>query len=390
MVNRKILPKYQGALLERYIKQNIIDDLAKKMVFVGGPRQIGKTTLALSILQGDETHPAYFNWDYFDDKNDLLEGKFPSGMPLLVLDEIHKFKNWRNFVKGLYDKNKSKISFLITGSARLDYYSKGGDSLQGRYHYHRLHPFSLYEISHSPSQKDLEALLLFGGFPEPFLAQSEKEWKRWQRERLSRVIREDLQSLEQVKEISQLELLSVLLREKVSSLLSINSLREDLSASHEAVERWVNIFENLYYCFRIRPFGSKKINALKKDRKLFLWDWSLCANIGAKFENLVASNLLKHCHFIEDTYGDDMELCYLRDKNKREVDFVVLKNNLPLFAVECKSGEKNMSKNIAYFAARTEIPVFYQVHMGTKDYEVPDSRARVLPFITFAAEILKI
>jgi len=376
--------------MERYPIRHILDDLQKKMVFIGGPRQVGKTTLALSILRGDENHPAYLNWDYFEDKRDILQGKLPSNQNLIILDEIHKYKEWRNLVKGLYDKRKSTTSFLITGSARLDYYRKGGDSLQGRYHYYRLHPFSLCEVNTSPTKKDLDALLKFGGFPEPFLSQSETQWKRWQRERLARVVKEDLVTLEQVKEISQLEVLSILLQEKVGSLLSINSLREDLSASHEAVDRWVKIFENLYYCFLLTPYGAKRINALKKDRKLFMWDWSLCKTPGARFENLVASNLLKYCHFIEDTQGEDMTLCYLRDKSKREVDFVVLKNNRPFFAVESKTGDNDVSKHISYFAARTEIPVFYQVHRGVRDYEVRNSRTRVLPFTTFATEVLKI
>ena len=376
--------------MERYLMRQIIDDLRKKMVFVGGPRQVGKTTLALSILQGDETHPAYLNWDYYEDKKDILQGKIPSNQPLIVLDEIHKYKQWRNLVKGLYDKRKSTTSFLITGSARLDYYRKGGDSLQGRYHYYRLHPFSLCEVNAKPNREDLDALLEFGGFPEPFLSQSQTGWKRWQRERLARVVKEDLVTLEQVKEISQLEVLSILLQEKVGLLLSINSLREDLSASHEAVDRWVKIFENLYYCFLLTPYGAGKIQALKKNRKLYMWDWSLCKSPGSRFENLVASNLLKYCHFIEDTQGDDMTLCYLRDKNKREVDFVVLKNRRPLFAVESKTGDRDVSKHISYFASRTEIPAFFQVHQGVKDYEVRDSRTRVLPFTTFAAEVLKI
>ncbi|MCI5207199.1 MAG: ATP-binding protein, partial [Candidatus Electrothrix sp. ATG2] len=177
--------------MDRYIQPPVIDDLQKKMVFIGGPRQVGKTTLALEILGGDEQHPAYFNWDYGDDKRILLQGGLPTGQSLIILDEIHKYKEWRNFVKGLYDKNKSRTSFLVTGSARLDYYRKGGDSLQGRYHYYRLHPLSLYELSQTPSPQDLEALLRFGGFPEPFFAQSERDWKRWQRERISRVIHED-------------------------------------------------------------------------------------------------------------------------------------------------------------------------------------------------------
>lgn len=376
--------------MERYLTRQIKNDLGRKMVFVGGPRQVGKTTLAFSILNGDETHPGYLNWDYLEDKKDIIRGKLPSNQSLIVLDEIHKYKGWRNLVKGLYDKRKSTTSFLVTGSARLDYYRKGGDSLQGRYHYYRLHPFSLCEINASPTREDLDRLLRFGGFPEPFLSQAETEWKRWQRERLTRVVKEDLATLEQVKEISQLEVLSLLLQERVGSLLSINSLREDLSASHEAVDRWVKIFENLYYCFLLTPYGARRIQALKKDRKLYMWDWSLCKSAGARFENLVASNLLKYCHFMEDTQGDDMTLCYLRDKNKREVDFVVLKDRKPVFAVETKTGDRDVSKHISYFAERTEIPLFFQVHQGVRDYEVTDSRTRVLPFTTFAAEIIRV
>jgi predicted AAA+ superfamily ATPase len=149
---------FPGVIMKRYLAENILKDLEKKMVFVGGPRQVGKTTLALDILEGDEEHPAYFNWDYAEDKRDLLAGRLPSKEPLIVLDEIHKFKQWRNFIKGLYDKKKSRVSFLVTGSARLDYYRKGGDSLQGRYHYYRLHPFSLYEINTTPTKADLDIL----------------------------------------------------------------------------------------------------------------------------------------------------------------------------------------------------------------------------------------
>ena len=376
--------------MKRYLAGNVSKDLKKKMVFIGGPRQVGKTTLALDILEGDENHPAYLNWDYQEDRRDIIQGRLPSNQPLIIFDEIHKYKEWRSLIKGLYDKHKSTLSFLITGSARLDYYRKGGDSLQGRYHYYRLHPLSLFEINKSPTKQDLETLQRFGGFPEPFLDQSDISWKRWQRERLTRVVKEDLVSLEQVKEISQLDVLAILLQEKVGSLLSINSLRQDLSASHEAVDRWVKIFENLYYCFLLRPYGSKKIKALKKDRKLYMWDWSLCKTKGARFENLVASNLLKYCHHIEDTLGDEMELCYLRDKMRREVDFVVLKNRLPLFAVECKSTDTDVGKHIPYFAQRTEIPIFYQVHKGNKDYEIKDTRTRVLPFRIFCSEILHV
>ncbi len=302
---------------------------------------------------------------------------------MIVLDEIHKYRRWRNLLKGFYDTQRSRRQFLVTGSARLDHYRRGGDSLQGRYHYYRLHPFSLYELNRKPRPADLAALLRFGGFPEPFLTQSTRHWKRWQRERKSRVIQEDLISLEHVREVSQLNLLADLLPQRVGSLLSIANLRQDLSVAFETTDKWVEILENLYYCFRVMPYGLPHLRAIKKERKLYLWDWSLCGSEPARFENLVASHLLKYCHFVEDTQGDEMSLRFLRDSVGREIDFVVLKNGRPEFAVECKSGARELGKNIAYFSRRTPIPLFYQVHLesdGT-DSEWLDGKARILPFV---------
>ncbi len=371
--------------MERYLKAAISEDLGEKMVFLGGPRQVGKTTLALSLLaNGDETHPAYLNWDNPASRKMLMQGALPGGQRLVILDEIHKYKGWRNLVKGLYDTHKSSRQFLITGSARLDHYRRGGDSLQGRYHYHRLHPLSLHEISPRPNSADLEHLLQFGGFPEPFLKANSRHWKRWQREHQSRVIHEDLISLEHVKEVSQMDLLAQVLPERIGSPLSINNLRQDLSVAFETIDRWITILENLYFCFRIQPHGLPRLRAATKERKLYMWDWSVCTTPSARFENLVASNLLKYCHMIEDREGDRMDLRFVRDSQGRELDFVVVRNNKPEFSVECKMGERQLSRNISYFAQRTNIPLFYQVHMGEKDYEVAEFKARVLPFTTMA------
>jgi len=371
--------------MERYLKAAVENDLAEKMVFLGGPRQVGKTTLALSLLPGaGEDHPAYLNWDDVTARKLLLQGALPTAEPLLVLDEIHKYRGWRNLVKGLYDRHKSRRRFLVTGSARLDHYRRGGDSLQGRYHYHRLHPLSLYEINPAPQRSDLEHLMTFGGFPEPFLRGDERHWKRWQRERRSRVVQEDLASLEQVREISQLDLLASILPERVGFPLSVKNLSGDLGVAFETADRWVTILENLYFCFRIQPHGLPKLRAARKERKLYMWDWSLCDEVGPRFENLVASNLLKHCHRIEDQEGDRMELRFVRDAQGRELDFVVVRDGRPEFAVECKSGDRALGRNITYFAQRTGIPKFYQVHAGERDYELPDQRARVLPLAAFA------
>jgi len=371
--------------MKRYLTPAIQADLAEKMVFIGGPRQVGKTTLALSLLDnGSETHPAYLNWDDVASRKSLLQGALPGGQSLVVLDEIHKYKGWRNLVKGFYDMNKSTKQFLVTGSAKLDHYRRGGDSLQGRYHYHRLHPFSLREISANPSSSDLETLLQFGGFPEPLLKANMRHWKRWQQERQTRVIRDDLTCLEHVKEVAQLELLADVLPNRVGSVLSINNLRQDLSVAFETADRWIGILENLYFCFRIRPYGLPKLRAARKEQKLYMWDWSVCSDPAARFENLVASHLLKYCHLQEDQEGNRMELNFIRDSVGREIDFVVVQDGKPLFGVECKTGERGLSKHISYFSQRSPIPVFYQVHMGKKDYEVADAKARVLPLTTFA------
>jgi uncharacterized protein len=371
----------------RYLEPFITPALVRKLVFLGGPRQVGKTTLALSLVGkgADETHPAYLNWDDPRDAARLRRLELPPGEPLLVLDEVHKYARWRNLVKGLHDKEKSRRRILVTGSARLDYYRKGGDSLAGRYRHFRLHPFSLLELSASPAKSDLEALLRFGGFPEPFLQQDEREHRIWQRDRIARVVREDLRDLEHVREISLVEQLVDLLPSRVGSPLSVKSLREDLEVDHKTVERWLTILENLYYCFRIAPFGAPRIRAVKKTQKLYLWDWSAAPDGGPRFENLVASQLLKYCHFLEDTEGYAMELRFLRDTDKREVDFVVLKDRRPQFAVECKSGDRSVSPAIHYFAERSKIPRFYQVHLGERHFET--GPATVIPFRAFCREL---
>jgi len=370
----------------RYIKDPVHEDLKNKMVFIGGPRQVGKTTFALTFLaEHNEKHPAYLNWDNVLTRSALLRGELPPNEDIIVLDEIHKFARWRNLVKGFFDTKKSDVSFIITGSARLDYYSKGGDSLQGRYHYYRLHPFSIPEFSSHPSESDVESLLKFGGFPEPLLRAEEKFWRRWQRERLQRVIYEDIRDLENIKEISILELLAEELPNRVGAPLSIKKLKELLQVAHETVERWLKIFERMYYCYRIPPYGPAKVRAVKKEQKLYLWDWSTVPDPGPRFENFVASQLLKYCHFMEDTQGYHMDLRFIRDTDKREVDFVVLKEVRPMFAVECKSGEKNINPSLFYFMERTSIPKFYQVHQGRKDYE--KNGVRVIPVHTFCNEL---
>ena len=361
---------------QRYLTKYVLEDLKEKMVFVGGPRQVGKTTLARELVSDHFQHPGYYNWDNRQDRRSIMQSNWPGDAELIILDEIHKYKKWKSLVKGEYDKLKDKYSFLITGSARLDLYRKSGDSMLGRYHYYRLHPFTMAEVvgrnsvpnvfKEIPicSQNDMELfsdLDKFGGFPEPFLKQNARVLRRWHREKVDRLFREDIRDIEQVRDIVNMQLLGDLLPDRAGALLSLNSLREDLEVSHRAVSNWMNILESFYYCFRIYPFAAKNFRSLKKEAKLYLWDWSEIDQEPARFENCVASHLFKLVHFLQDYEGYRAQLCYLRSIEKKEVDFLVTIDNNPWFAVEAKINDINASPHLYYFKEKLKIPYSYQI-----------------------------
>jgi predicted AAA+ superfamily ATPase len=358
MKNIKPLPK-------RIYLPFIVKDLTKKMVFLGGPRQVGKTTIAISLIKNyKDGHPAYLNWDNEISRKSILKFDWSKDEPLIILDEIHKKKSWQTLVKGIWDTWKNTQKFMITGSARLNVFRKGGDSMLGRYHYFRIHPYTFPEIE--ISQKNLEVLFQFGGFPEPLIQQDPTELRRWHLQRLSKLVRIDLRDLENVSDLDKVEALADTLPSRVGSLLSYKSLAEDLETSDKTIKRWINILDSLYYCYLIPPWGSSKIKAIKKSQKLYLWDWSQVEDPGFRFENMVASHLLKLCDFWQDVYGYRTELRYIRDETGKEVDFVVIKDRKPLFAVECKLKETDASPSLLYFKSKLEIPKWYQVHMGDK------------------------
>ena len=372
-------------ILTRYLSSHIKNDLRSKMVFLGGPRQVGKTTLAQSLIPNfKDSHPAYYNWDAEDHRHIIKNGLWPKSEPLIIFDEIHKFKNWRNLIKGYYDTKKNTHSFLVTGSAMLDHFRKGGDSLLGRYHYYRLHPYTLPELKYA--RDSLEKLCKFGGFPECYNEATETYMRRWHNQRLNRLIRTDLRDWDDVKDIEKIYSLAEELPHRVGSPLSINALAHDIEADFKTIKRWLGVLSSLYYSFHIMPFGARKIRAVKKESKLYLWDWSQVEDPGIRFENLVASHLLKYCHFLEDTEGHRMELRFIRDTDKREVDFVVLKDKKPQFAVECKTGDKKVSSHLKYFCERTNIPKFYQVHLGSAFHQISD-QITILPFAEFCKEV---
>lgn len=366
-------------MLKRNIEEYILDDLRAKMVFISGPRQVGKTTLSKQI--GHQFFPGtyhYLNWDNRQDRKHIISGILPAGNSLLIFDEIHKYRNWKNYLKGEYDKYSDKFKILVTGSAKLDIYRKGGDSLLGRYHSYRLHPLSLRELlKQKISLKPFAELIFtegsiknkglfsnlfkFGGFPEIFLKQDEKELRRWHNERADRLIKEDIRDTQNVRDISSLQVLIELLPQKVGSLFSLNSLREDLGVTHKTISLWVDIFERFYYHFRIYPFQSKLIKSLRKEPKLYLWDWSEIEDDTVKFENMVASHLLKFCHFLFDADGYKVQLYYLRDREQREVDFLITVDNKPWFCVEAKNSFRDIPSSLAHFSKALKIPFVYEV-----------------------------
>ena len=369
--------------VSRYLAAPIRHDLARKMVFVAGPRQVGKTTLALGV---PGAKAGYLNWDVAEHRERILRGQLPPST-LWVFDELHKYRRWRNYLKGIYDGRRSGQRVLVTGSGRLDLYRFGGDSLQGRYHLLRLHPFSAHELKlRTPA--DLRDLLTLGGFPEPYLGGSEVESRRWSREYRTRLIQDEVTSLERIVDLGHLELLMLRLPDLVGSPLSINSLREDLQVSHRAVAAWISALERLYAIFRLPPFGAPKIRAVKKEQKHYHVDWSLVPGDAARFENLVACHLQKWVHFEQDTQGRDVELRYFRDTDGRDVDFVVVEGRRPVLLVECKWSDADVDRSLRYLKTRFPAAPAWQISAtGTKDFVNPDG-IRVAPALTLLNDLI--
>lgn len=377
---------------ERYL-ENILNEVcfqSGKMAFMSGARQCGKTTLAKRILRQYKSG-RYYNWDEI--KFRRLWTKNPSGIippaaqedarPLIVLDELHKAKSWKKNLKGVYDTLDMPCDILVTGSARLNVYRKGSDSLLGRYYHLRLHPFSLYEmlrrkpgiaapdllpavfdrsIQISAGAKDyLPLLLRFGPFPEPLLAGTDRTLNLWRRNRVERIIREDLRDLSRLPELSQVEMLASLLPERAANPLSITSLSEVLEVAYTTVRRWLQYLNELYYFFEVKPYSKSLSRSIKKEGKLYLWDWSEVENEASRFENLVALHLLKYCDYLTDSGEGDYELRYLRNKEKKEIDFLLLKNNRPWLPVEVKLNQEKLSENWKVFLPHINCPYALQV-----------------------------
>lgn len=366
------------APLARYLVPQVQRDLERKMVFLAGPRQVGKTTLARSLPGATD---GYLNWDIDIDRERILRRELPPA-DLWVFDEIHKYRRWRGFLKGLWDARRERQKLLVTGSGRLELFGFGGDSLQGRYHLLRLHPLSVAEAGVSDAE-GLADLLRLGGFPEPWLGGSEVEARRWSRQYRTRVLEEDVTALTGIRDLGRLEEMMLRLPDLVGSPLSINALREDLEVAHRTASNWLDTLERLFAIFRLAPFGAPRIRAVKQERKHYHFDWSVVREPAARFENLVACHLLKWVHFQQDTEGCGVELRYFRDVDGREVDFVVTENRAPTLLVECKLADRAIDRGLRYLSRRFPDARAIQLALdGRRDFVTPEG-VRAMPAIDF-------
>lgn len=376
MISRTI-SKTVSTILERY----------GKIAFLSGPRQVGKTTFA-QAYQKKFSQSFYFDWDNLHHQKMLAKEPYffekqnrnPKKSYLVVLDEIHKYVRWKNYLKGAFDSFGKEFLFLVTGSGRLDLFKKGGDSLLGRYFGAKLFPLSVGELEESfPSFLDFksrlyeipdgskkrreayEQLFDMSGFPEPFLRSEEKFYQLWFKERKTLLLREDIRNAANIREISLLEMFSHLIPGRIGSTLSLNALREDVGVAFETIRDWTVLLEQFYYLFRLTPFSIKVARALKKETKAYLYDWVEVEDPALRFENLVALHLWKAVQMWQDGGEGLISLHYLRDKEKREVDFVMVHQKTPFCLIECKFNQEEISPSLVYFQNKLQIPIAVQL-----------------------------
>lgn len=341
-------------ITSRYLKEFIASDLNKKIVLLAGPRQSGKTTLARS-LPFDAVE--YLNFDEISHRQKIIKKDWSRKTDLVILDELHKMSKWKSWIKGIFDTEGVRPRVLVTGSARLDIFRKGSDSLAGRHFLMRLHPFSVAELKDLENPEDiLRGILERGGFPEPYLSRSEVDSKRWRANHLDVILRQDMLDLEQIRNIVGVETLVELLASRVGSPISMRNLAQDLQVTPQTVQRWILLLERLFVIFLVRPYSKKIARSLLKEPKIYFYDTGRVYDVGgARLENAVASALLKRLHFLADTRGMRAELFYIRDREKREVDFLTVIDNKPEYLIEVKSSDEEFSSSLRYFSER--IPV---------------------------------
>jgi len=342
--------------MERRQKESILSDLSKKMVFLTGPRQVGKTWLAKEIatLFSDSV---YLNYDSLPDRKIIKNEAWLLKTKLLILDEIHKMPGWKNYLKGVYDTKPDQMMILVTGSARLEMFRQSGDSLAGRYFLHRLLPLTPSELGADERSRDLDRFMKRGGFPEPFLAETDTDADRWRMQYVDGLIRTDILDFEKIHDFKAIQLVVKLLRSRVGSPISYQAISEDVGIAPNTVRKYISILESLYIIFRVPPFSKNIARAIVKEPKIYFFDTGLVeGDEGVRFENLVALSLLKHAYGMTDYLGKAYALNYLRTKDGAEVDFCVVNEDKPELMIEAKRSDPIPGRSILNFNKRYGIP----------------------------------
>lgn len=359
------------------VRRHLRDD--RQMVFLSGPRQVGKTTLCEGFQD------VYLNWDKSEQRAVILKGEsavmdFAGGdrprakMPVVTFDELHHYKKWKCFLKGFFDLYWKQVRVLVTGSARLDVYKKGGDSLMGRYFSYRMHPLSVGELLRPNVKEDeicpvaqeldeglWQKLLVHGGFPEPFSKGDRLFLRKWRRLRFEQLVREDIRKDTSIRELDQLESMALILAERSGEQLVYASLGAEIQVSEITVRNWVSVLNSFFFGFLVKPWSAHVENSIRKTPKWYLRDWSGIADPGKRNETLVACHLLKAVEYWTDLGFGDYDLHYVRDKQKNEVDFLVSKDKRPWFLVEVKTGDVKLSPALKRFQERLGARHAFQV-----------------------------
>jgi predicted AAA+ superfamily ATPase len=371
-------------MIQRPLYQKLWEELAseKSMIFLAGPRQSGKTTLS-RMIASKFSNSVYFNWDLVENKKKLIERpaffeeahRKDASAPLVIFDEIHKYKKWKNYLKGIYDQFSEAYRFLVLGSGRLNVFQKGGDSLAGRYFMFTLWPLTLAELAdrrHSFDQfikdplmilpekkadeKLWEQLSLLSGFPEPYVSGKDTVYRRWSNNYRQQLIREDIRNMTQIKDIDSVEILFSMLSSKVGSPLSLSTLAQDLQVSFNSINHWLEVFESFFLIFRVPAWEKRIARAITKEKKLYLYDYAQISSLPARFENMVALELLRAVSNWNDLGLGNFGLSYVRNKEKEEVDFLITRDLQPFLLVETKLGEDSIPKSLFKFQSNLNVP----------------------------------
>lgn len=357
--------------MKRSVSDSILEDLEHKIVLLTGPRQCGKTTLSKQLGLTYE----YLNMDNHQDVAKVGRKQWDRKKELLILDEFHKYKNWKRFIKGVYDTEGLSPKLLITGSAKMDTFKKVGDSLAGRYFSHRLYPLDIKEacdaLTITPNEA-CEVLMQCSGFPEPFLKGSEDYYQKWHNTHYDIMLKQDLIDLTNVRDLKTIQVLAAVLSSRVGGGINYTNIASDLQVSPNSVRKWIEVLEDMYMIFQITPYHQNIARSLLKEPKIYCYDVATVEGRGAKLENMVALSLLKRIHFLQDTLGKRVALHYCRTRNGHEIDFLV-KVGSNTYLIEVKSGDDELSRHFDYFAGFFDHPKCIQL---VKDLKKPYSNER--------------